>query len=136
MPMPGGYQPPSTSSYVPPRGPTYPPPSTVPSNQGYPGYNYPQPQPAQQAAYPGYQQQPQRYPPYQGTPIAGYPPPIVAHNTSQQGHNNQSVVSEEEIRQSLITAVEDVMKRRIKDISDQSHVRYSIDWFSKAKVTR
>jgi len=120
MPMPG-YQPggqPAAAPY--PRGPPgggYPSPTT----QAYPGFAYP---PAQQPPYPGYVQPGgyQRFP--AGGPVGqggGYPPSVAPVSVQPLGGQ---ALSDDQIRQSLLSAVEDKMRRRLKEIVDQSHVSF------------
>ena len=120
MPVPGiGYQP-AAAPYPrgPPGGVGYPP-----APQRYPGYSYPQ---AQQPPYPGYSQ-PGGYPRFPtGGPVVpggGYPPTAAAQ-ASVQPLGGCAALSDDQIRQSLLSAVEDKMRRRLKEIVDQSQVSF------------
>jgi len=105
MPMPGAsYTQSSTPSYM-----AYP---VVAGSQPYTGYpSYPPARPAY-SGYPAGASQP-----YQ--PYAGQAAPYSAPVTTSQTQNSQAL-SDEQIRLSLLSAVEDKMRRRLREIISQS----------------
>ncbi|KAF0303824.1 Tsg101 [Amphibalanus amphitrite] len=91
--------------------------------QGYPGsepsYPYPtqptMPYPVQPPAQPAY---PTPYPPYPGaanTPYPAYPSP----SQPQPSADGSATIGEEHIRASLLSAVQDKVRRRVRELSSQ-----------------
>ena len=102
MPTPGGtsYPPSTASSYQPPTNTQYP---------GYPAYS------SQQTGY----NATQSYPTYSPYPTAQTTSTQSATTVSSQ---NSTSLSDEQIRASLLSAVEDKMRRRLKEIFAQAQV--------------
>lgn len=102
MPQPSGYPFPQVQSGFPTSGVPYP----TSSNMPYPGYGTP---------YPGY--------PTNGTSFPG-PPSSTPYPTSAYGNATQDVaggtITEEHIKASLLSAVEDKLRRRLTEQSQQS----------------
>lgn len=112
MPMPN-FSSASTPSY-PPAGGQYPSSGVQP----YPGFpSYPQPP---QPSYPGGYQQPYPSYPPQSQP---YNPPVASQSAVT---NSNNTLSEEQIRLSLLSAVEDKMKRRLREILAQAQAETDV----------
>ncbi|XP_070532900.1 tumor susceptibility gene 101 protein-like [Ptychodera flava] len=113
MPMPG--YPASNTGY--PSSTPYPASTT---GQGYPAY------PA--SGYPSSQQ----YPPYsqassQPYPSQNYPPSTVhAGTTGHAALSHQPSISDDQIKASLISAVEDKLKRRMKETFEQAQAEMDV----------
>lgn len=90
MPQSGG-------SYIPPY-----PPTSYPQSSGFGGFPA---YPPSNMAYPSYNPYPAPYPPYSG---AGYGAPSVITGTG--------TIKEEHIRESLLTAIEEKLMRRMKEL--------------------
>lgn len=102
--------------------PSYPPGSQYPPSQPYPGYppSYPPQQP--QPPYPGGFQQPYTAP-YPGQAQPPYPTSTATQSAVTSGSN---ALSDEQIRLSLLSAVEDKMKRRLRETLAQAQAETDV----------
>ncbi|OWF51987.1 tumor susceptibility gene 101 protein-like [Mizuhopecten yessoensis] len=91
--------------------------------QGFPAY------PPSTGSYPqsGQQQYPSQTP-YPGYPQSQYPTSTASTVTSssQSGPGNTNTVTEEHLRMSLLSAVEDKMKRRLREIFEQAQAEMNV----------
>lgn len=136
--------------------PAYPPPYSGGGSTGYPQQGYPQ------QGYGGYPQQQSGYPPQSGFsgypssttsyPNASYPsqqtpypygtnPPqysTTQSNTTSASSNssNTNTVTEEHLRMSLLSAVEDKMKRRLREIFAQSQAELDVLYRTSQDLTK
>lgn len=104
MPYPSNsFMPQPSGSYIPP----YPPTSYPQSSTGFGGYPpYP---PSSNTSFPGYPPYTTPYPPYPGNNFGG-PSPAVGTGT----------IKDEHIRESLLTAIEEKLMRRMKEQFQQN----------------
>ncbi|KAL5011153.1 hypothetical protein ScPMuIL_013458 [Solemya velum] len=140
--------PPAQSSFPMPQmagaGPTGNPPYPPPyQGGGYPFGGYPPQQPPQQqqqqgfSGYPSQQSTP--YPPAPNNPQphlsypygtspsqqGGYPPPATS-TTATNSSNQMNTVTEEHIKASLLSAVEDKMRRRLRETFAQAQAEIDV----------
>lgn len=157
---------PSQTPYPPSGGQSFPMPMPGvggPSNPPYPSVNYPSsnpqyPTPSYPGQFTGYPQQPQQgmagYPSsYPSSTTSsypssspGYPPPYTAQAGYQQSTTNNTTesstfgrtntVTEEHLKASLLSAVEDKMKRRLKETFAQAQAEMDVLYKTQADLLR
>lgn len=134
MPMPsvGGTQPvppPSTPSYPPP----YPASTYAPVSTGY-GYQAPRSLFNPSSGAPGYPPYPSSTGGYgSASPYSSYPPPQPATttttSTSSTGYpyaSNSNTITEEHIKASLLSAVEEKLRRRLREVHAQAQAEMDV----------
>lgn len=131
----GGFSPyptsgsPAPNNYPSASGPAggYRPPGSY-GAPGYPGYPGGYPPTSSQPSQPGsgqtYQNYPQGYVPFSQQSTA-YPAQTAAAG-SQMGAGSTATITEEMFRASLLSAVEDKMKRRLRDVFDQAQAEMNV----------